>query len=86
MTNDPLISIDELAALLRVPVEMVREWEKQAILPIEDDVDTADSDKKYRQRKVVLALREHPEIMTVIKQAMMAKRGIINEPAEDTGT
>lgn len=87
MSNDPLLTIDELATVLRVSVEMVRNWEEQAILPIEDDAEegTEASGKRYRQRNVVLAIREYPEVMNAVKQAMMAKRGIVNEPAEETG-
>jgi len=78
MSNDPLLSIEELATVLRVPVEMALEWEQQSILPVETDA--GDSPKRYRQRSVVVALREYPEIMDAVKQAMMAKRGISNEP------
>lgn len=86
MSVEPLITIEDLAAVLRVTVDMTRAWEARGILPVEEDIDTVNEpNKKYRQRNVVLALREFPEIMDTIKQAMMAKRGIVNEPAEDTG-
>lgn len=83
MSGDPLLTIDELATVLRVSTDMTREWESQGVLQAEAD---AQENKKYRQRHVVAALREHPEIMTAVKQAMMAKRGIFNEPPEGSGT
>ncbi len=82
MSNDPLLTIEELAAVLRVPVEMAHSWEPLGFLPVEEDANEDDG-KKYRQRNVVLALRDQPEIMTAVKNAMMAKRGIVNEPPDD---
>ncbi|REJ67876.1 MAG: hypothetical protein DWQ31_09890 [Planctomycetota bacterium] len=78
MSADPLLTIEDLAAVLKVAPEMAREWESEGLLPVEEDADTA-SGRKYRQRRVVVALRERPEIMAEIKKAMMAKRGISSD-------
>ena len=51
MSDEPLLTAEELATVLRVPIQMVREWETQGILPA---VGEKDEVPKYRQREVVM--------------------------------
>ena len=74
MSDQPLLTIEQLAAVLRVPVEMTRQWETDGLLPVEDVPDGAAA--CYRQLAVVSELRKHPEVMDAIKSAMRARRGV----------
>ena len=68
MADEPLLTIEQLATVLRVPDELARQWEQDCILPKEKVA--PDQPAKYRQRAVVHELRKHPEIMSAIKAAM----------------
>ena len=72
MNDEPLLTLDQLATVLRIPAEMARLWEADGILPGEE---TAAADgPRYRQRAVVRTLRQHPDLMEQIKAAMAARK------------
>lgn len=67
MIDEPLLSLEQLATVLKVPQEMVRDWQQRGILP------SAQGDAEeslYSRAAVVRALRDYPDVMTAIKAAM----------------
>ena len=71
MSDEPFLTLQQLANVLRVPEIMVSKWESDGILPTADV--SADEAARYRQRDVVVELRKHPEIMQAVKAAMSAR-------------
>ena len=68
MSREHRLTVDQLAEVLRVPVDMVRQWRQQGILP--PAADDGHEAAMYDRREVVAALRNHPKIMAEIKSAM----------------
>jgi len=81
MSDEPSLTVEQLATVLRVPVDMVREWQQQGILPLSTD-DGSDG-KHYCRRDVVRALREYPQIMADIKSAMRRGDAMRKDEEED---
>jgi hypothetical protein len=68
MTDEALLTIEQLALALKVPEKMVQAWWQQGILP--QAINDPEQPPRYRRTEVVQALRREPEIMARIRTAM----------------
>jgi hypothetical protein len=68
MTDELLLTIEQLACVLKIPEQLMASCRQQGILP--PSADDPEQPVRYRRSEVVRALRKHPEIMDEIRRAM----------------
>lgn len=68
MTDELLLTIEQLARVLKIPEQLMVSCRQQGILPL--PADGHEQPALYRRSEVVRALRKHPEIMDEIRKAM----------------
>ena len=71
MSREPALTIEQLAAVLKIPESLLRSYQDKNMLPptVEGD-DSSVSDCKYLRSEVVCKLREYPEAMEAIRRAI----------------
>jgi hypothetical protein len=75
MPQEPLLTTEQLAEVLKVPETLVLSFLDQGLLPTAKDTKTTDSSEpKFFRSEVVRALRQYPEAMDAIRQAMRETR------------
>ena len=71
MSNEPLLTTEQLAEALKIPETLVLSFRDQGLLPpVAESPETESSEPGYRRSEVVRSLRQHPEAMDAIRQAM----------------
>ncbi len=75
MPQEPLLTTEQLAEVLKVPETLVLSFLDQGLLPTAKDTKTTDScEPKFFRSEVVRVLRQYPEAMDAIRQAMRETR------------
>ena len=72
MSQEPPLTTTQLAEALKIPESLVLSFRDQGLLPptaITSDAD-ADEPPRYLRSEVVRSLRQYPEAMNAIRQAM----------------
>ncbi|MEK6250045.1 MAG: hypothetical protein N2C12_17810 [Planctomycetales bacterium] len=72
MAHEPLLTLEQLATVLKVPEQMVRDWQQLGILPRASE---PDDPTMYSRAQVVQAIRNYPDIMEQIKSSMRRHDG-----------
>ena len=71
MSQEPPLTIEQLAAVLKIPETLILSYRDQGLLPPAVDTQTTDTcGPRYVRSEVVQSLRQHPEAMDAIRQAM----------------
>ena len=72
MSQEPPMTTKQLAEALKIPESLVLSFRDQGLLPPTTTSVDADLGEppRYLRSEVVRSLRQHPEAMTAIRQAM----------------
>ena len=71
MSQEPTLTIEQLAEVLKIPETLLRSYRDKGMLPhtVEGN-DSSVSDCKYLRSEVVRKLREYPDAMDAIRRAI----------------
>ena len=71
MSQEPLLTTEQLAEALKIPETLIRSFRDQGLLPpVATSPEADSSEPRYMRSEVVRSLRQHPEAMDAIRQAM----------------
>ena len=71
MSQEPALTIEQLAEVLKIPESLLRSYQDQGMLPQAVATENPDvSEPKYLRSDTVQALRKYPEAMDAIRRAI----------------
>ena len=71
MSQEPALTIEQLAGVLKIPESLLRSYQDQGMLPQAVATENPDaSEPKYLRSDTVQALRKYPEAMDAIRRAI----------------
>ena len=71
MSQEPLLTTEQLAEALKIPETLILSFRDQGLLPpVAASPEAGPSESRYMRSEVVRSLRQHPEAMDAIRQAM----------------
>ncbi|MEK6270758.1 MAG: helix-turn-helix domain-containing protein [Planctomycetales bacterium] len=71
MSQEPLLTTEQLAEALKIPETLILSFRDQGLLPpVAASPEADSSEPRYMRSDVVRSLRQHPEAMDAIRQAM----------------